>query len=158
MRRLGAQAGRVPAEVTVKGLGKEPRTQGHHVGPLPRGKPQEGVEKCQALISSGQQSSAFSWPRGASRQGAETLVCPSRLHLWTHGSSCQGETGKPWLKHPTKPAFWLQCPKHIYPMPAPCQRPHGHHPTQSCQQFCRCMRTFPFHRFTNRRQSRCQRH
>lgn len=76
----------MPAEVIVKGLGKKPRTQGHLVGPLPKGKPQEGVRKCQALSSSAQLGSAFSGSRGASGQGAETLVHPSRLYLWTHGA------------------------------------------------------------------------
>ena len=67
----------MPAEVIVKGLGKEPRSQGHLVGPLPRGKPQDGVGKRQALSSSGQLRAAFSGSRGASGQGAETPVHPS---------------------------------------------------------------------------------
>ena len=57
------------------------------------------------------------WVQRCLWAGCWDLVHPSRLYLWTHGSWCQGETGTPRLKPPTKPAFWLHCPMHTYPMP-----------------------------------------
>ena len=135
MQWLGAQAGRVPAEVIVKGLGEEPRSQGHPVGPLPRGKPQDSVGKCQALRSSGQLRSAFSGSRGDSGQGAETLSTPLGSISGHMGAGAREKLEHPGLNPQLNQHFGCTAPC----TPTPCQRPHGHHPVQSCQQFCRCV-------------------
>ena len=87
MQWLRAPSGRAPTEVTVRGLGREPRTQGHLEGPLLRGKAEEGIRKCQVLGSTGQH-----WadgPHPSRPSGSRYMMVGAREKLGHPGLSTQ---------------------------------------------------------------------
>lgn len=102
MQQFWVQTGRVPTEGTLRGLGKEPSTQGHLAGPLLQEKPQEGMGKHQALGINGQLCPPFLGPEvplGRVRDPSPALQ--------THNSWCQGETGVSQLKFLITTTCWV---------------------------------------------------